>query len=195
MENGKRVVILTADAGFGHRSAANAVAAALQETYGDGCVVEIVNPLDDRRVPAWLRRSQADYDRIVREMPDLYRFGYEATDASVPSFVIESALSVVLFEVVRDLVREHRPDAIVTTYPLYQAPLQAVYALGRRHVPTLTVVTDLVTVHRLWFHDVADLCLVPTQQVRDLALEYGLSASKVPITGIPVDPKPAGAGR
>jgi 1,2-diacylglycerol 3-beta-galactosyltransferase len=192
MENGKRVVILTADAGFGHRSAANAVAAALRETYGDGCVVEIVNPLDDRRVPAWLRRSQADYDRIVREMPDLYRFGYEATDASVPSFVIESALSVVLFEVVRDLVREHRPDAIVTTYPLYQAPLQAVYALGRRHVPTLTVVTDLVTVHRLWFHDVADLCLVPTQQVRDLALEYGLSASKVPITGIPVDPKPAG---
>ena len=192
MANGKRVVILTADAGFGHRSAANAVAAALRETYGDGCVVEIVNPLDDRRVPAWLRHSQADYDRIVREMPDLYRFGYEATDASVPSFVIESALTVVLFEVVRDLVREHRPDAIVTTYPLYQAPLQAVYALSRRHVPTLTVVTDLVTVHRLWFHEVADLCLVPTQQVRDLALEHGLSGSKVPITGIPVHLKLAG---
>ena len=192
MANGKRVVILTADAGFGHRSAANAVAAALRETYGDGCVVEIVNPLDDRRVPAWLRHSQADYDRIVREMPDLYRFGYEATDASVPSFVIESALTVVLFEVVRDLVREHRPDAIVTTYPLYQAPLQAVYALSRRHVPTLTVVTDLITVHRLWFHEVSDLCLVPTQQVRDLALEHGLSASKVPITSIPVNPKLAG---
>jgi len=192
MANGKRVVILTADAGFGHRSAANAVAAALQETYGDGCEVEIVNPLDDRRVPAWLRRSQADYDRIVREMPNLYRFDYEATGASVPSFVIESALTVMLFEVMRDLVREHRPDAIVTTYPLYQASLQTAYVLSRRHVPTLTVVTDLAAVHRLWFHDVADLCLVPTQQVCDLALEHGLSARKVPITGIPVDPKLAG---
>jgi 1,2-diacylglycerol 3-beta-galactosyltransferase len=192
MVDGKRIVILTADAGFGHRSAANAVAAALQETYGDGGVVEIVNPLDDRRVPAWLRRSQADYDRIVRETPDLYRFGYKATDASVPGFVMESALTVMLFEVMRDLVREHQPDAIVTTYPLYQAPLQAVYALSRRHIPTLTVVTDLVTVHRLWFHEVADLCLVPTQQVRDLALAHGLSSSKAPITGIPVNPKLAG---
>jgi len=71
MANGRPIVILTADAGFEHRSAANAVAAALQETYGDGCVVEIVNPLDDVRVPTWLRRSQADYDRIVRETPDL----------------------------------------------------------------------------------------------------------------------------
>jgi 1,2-diacylglycerol 3-beta-galactosyltransferase len=189
MVNGKRVAILTADAGFGHRSAANAVAAALQETYGDGCAVEIVNPMDDKRVPAVLRNSQADYDRIVRETPELYRIGYEATDAAVPSRVMESALTVMLFEVMRDLVREHRPDAIVTTYPLYQAPLQAVYALSRRHVPTLTVVTDLVTVHRLWFHEVADLCLVPTEQVRALAQEHGMSPEKVQITGIPVNPK------
>jgi len=191
MSANKHILILTADAGFGHRSAANAVAAALQETCGDSCAVEIVNPLDDERIPAWLHRSQADYDRIVREMPDLYRLGYEATDASVPSFVIESALTVMLFEVMRDLVREHRPHAIVTTYPLYQAPLQAVYALSRRHVPALTVVTDLVTVHRLWFHEVADLCLVPTEQVRDLAQEHGLSPQKVQITGIPVNPKMA----
>jgi 1,2-diacylglycerol 3-beta-galactosyltransferase len=191
MVDGKRIVILTADAGFGHRSAANAVAAALQETHGEGCVVEILNPLDDNRVPAWLRRSQADYDRIVRETPDLYRFGYKASDASVPSFVIESALTVMLFEAVRDLVREHRPDAIVATYPLYQAPLQAVYALSRRHIPTLTVITDLVTVHRLWFHEVADLCQVPTEQVRDLAQEHGLSPQKIQITGIPVSPKMA----
>ena len=189
MSDGKRIVILTADAGFGHRSAANAVASALQERYGDSCAAEIVNPLDDERVPAWLRHSQSDYDRIVRETPDLYRFGYEATDAAVPGFVMESALTVMLFEVMRDVVRAHRPDAIVTTYPLYQAPLQAVYALGRRHVPTLTVVTDLVTVHRLWFHEVVDLCLVPTEAVRDLAQEHGLAPRKVQITGIPVNPR------
>jgi 1,2-diacylglycerol 3-beta-galactosyltransferase len=189
MASGNRIVILTADAGFGHRSAANAVAAALQNTFRDDCAVEIVNPLNDERVPTWLRRSQSDYDRIVREMPDLYRFGYEASDASVPSFVIESALTVMLFGVMRDLVREHQPDAIVTTYPLYQAPLQAVYALSRRHVPTIAVITDLVTVHRLWFHEVADLCLVPTQQVQSLAQEHGLSPQKIQITGIPVNPQ------
>jgi len=55
MTDGKRVLILTADAGFGHRSAANGVAAALRELYGDDCAVEIVNPLEDDRVaqPLW----------------------------------------------------------------------------------------------------------------------------------------------
>jgi len=188
MTDVKRILVLTADAGFGHRSAADAVVAALCETYGDTISVEIVNPLDSKHVPSFLRESQADYDRIVREMPDLYRFGYRASDATVPSTVVESALTVMLFEVMHEVVRHHRPDAIVTTYPLYQAPLGAVYAINRRYIPLLTVITDLVTVHRIWFHDAADLCLVPTSYVRDLALKYGIPPDRIQVTGIPVRP-------
>ena len=188
MASAKRIVILTADAGFGHRSAANAIAAALQERHGDDCLVEIVNPFEDRRVSGFLRRSQEDYDRIVREMPGLYELGYEASDTAVPSVVIERALMVMLFDVMRDIVRRHQPDALVTTYPLFQAPLQAVYTIRRQYVPLLTVITDLATVHRLWFHPVADLCLVPTETVRELALEHGMPEFKIEITGIPVHP-------
>jgi 1,2-diacylglycerol 3-beta-galactosyltransferase len=64
-----------------------------------------------------------------------------------------------------------------------------VSALAQRGIPLLTVVTDLVTVHRLWFHDAADLCLVPTRTVRDRAIECGLPAERVQITGIPVTPR------
>ena len=195
MTAAKRILVLTADAGFGHRSAADAVVAALHETYGDAVSVSIVNPLDSRHVPSFLRESQADYDRIVREMPDLYRFGYRASDATVPSTVVESALTVMLFEPMHGIVRRHQPDAIVTTYPLYQAPLGAVYAISRRYVPLLTVVTDLVTVHRIWFHDAADLCLVPTPHVRDLALKYGIPPDKIQVTGVPVRPELARGDR
>jgi len=188
MDDVKRILILTADAGFGHRSAANAIATALRETHGDTCAVEIVNPLGDKHVPALLRDSQTDYDRFVRSMPNLYRFGYQASDATVPSAVVDGALIVMLFEVMHDLVRHHQPDAIVTTYPLYQAPLGAVCAITRHYPPLLTVVTDLVTVHRLWFHEAADLCLVPTQAARDLAVREGFPAHKVVVTGIPVRP-------
>jgi 1,2-diacylglycerol 3-beta-galactosyltransferase len=191
----KQILILTADAGFGHRSAANAVAAALRETYGDVCAVEIVNPLEDKRVPALVRDGQADYDRLAREMPKLYKLGYEAVDGAVLSTVVDAALTVMLFEVLRDLVRRFRPDAIVTTYPLYQAPLGAVSSIDRCHVPLITVVTDLVDVHRLWFHETADLCLVATETARDQALEYGLDPHKVQVTGIPVCPELAAEKR
>lgn len=188
MSDHEKILILTSDAGFGHRSAAQAIAAALEETCGDRCAVEIVNPLEDKRTPAILRKGQSDYDRIVREMPDLYKLGYQASDAAAPSTLIESALVVMLFEVMRDLIRRHQPEAIVTTYPLYQAPLGAVYTITRRSIPLITVVTDMATVHRLWFHDAADSCLVSTPAVRDLALEAGLTPERVQVTGIPVHP-------
>jgi 1,2-diacylglycerol 3-beta-galactosyltransferase len=188
MSDQKKILILTSDAGFGHRSAAQAIAAALEETCGDRCDVEIINPLEDKRTPAILRKGQSDYDRIVREMPDLYKLGYQASDAAAPSTLIESALVVMLFDVLRDLVRRHQPEAIITTYPLYQAPLGAVYTITRRSIPLITVVTDMATVHRLWFHDAADRCLVSTPAVSDQALKAGLSPARVQITGIPVHP-------
>jgi hypothetical protein len=40
----KRILILTADYGYGRCSAANAIAAALKEAYGQECLAEIVNP-------------------------------------------------------------------------------------------------------------------------------------------------------
>ena len=185
----RRILVLTADAGFGHRSAANAVAAAITDLYGPMCHVDIVNPLEDRRAPFFLRDSQSDYDKMVRNMPELYRLGYNTSDATVPATIVEQALIVLLFEVMRDLVRSHHPDVIVTTYPLYQAPLRAVLTVTRSTVPVMVVVTDLATVHRLWFGSGVDVTFVPTDIVRDLALESGLQAENLQVTGIPVNPK------
>jgi 1,2-diacylglycerol 3-beta-galactosyltransferase len=188
MTGTKRILILTADAGFGHRSAANAIAAALQELHPADCAVEIINPMQDKRVPALLRNSGSDYDRIVLEVPALYESAYEVADLGPSSAIINSAVAAMLFEVMADLLGRHQPDAIVTPYPLYQAPLGVVFTLSQRRIPLLTVVTDLAPVHRTWFHKAADLCLVSMPEVRDQAIEYGLSPDKVKVTGIPVHP-------
>lgn len=184
----KLILVLTADAGFGHRSAANAVAAAIRDRYGEECEVMILNPLEDKRAPFFLRDSAADYDRLVRTMPELYRFYYDASDLTVTSAIVESTLTVLLFEVMLDLVRTYNPDAIVSTYPLYTAPLEAVFTMRGVDTPLLTVVTDLATVHRFWFSRAVDACLVPNSIVRDLGLSYGLTEDQVIVTGIPVNP-------
>ncbi len=185
----KRVVILTADAGFGHRAAANAIAAAMDDLFAGRCAVEILNPLDDNRVPAFLRDTQADQDRMVREMPELYKFGYEASDAAFPSVMVETGLILMLFEVMNDLVERYQPHVVVTTYPLYQAPVDAVKVIMRKKAPLVTVITDLATVHRLWFNENADACLVPTPVVRELAIKNGLLPERVLQTGLPIHPR------
>lgn len=183
-----QVLILTADAGFGHRSAAKAVAEALAELYGSTVSVRMENVLDDRRTPFFLRDSQSDYDKIVRSLPELYRLGYEASNEAIPTTLAEVALALLLLPAVRELLDDARPDVVLTTYPLYQSALVAAFLTGARAVPVLTVVTDLVSVHRLWFNPHVDACLVPTEQVQALALESGLDAARVQLTGIPVYP-------
>ena len=98
MAEQKKVLILTADAGFGHRSAAIAVAAALEEKYGEDTVVEIVNPLDDNRVAPFLHDSQSDYTKWIRSVPELYQLGYEASDSLIPTRLLENSLAVLLIE-------------------------------------------------------------------------------------------------
>src|SRR5512139_1518883 len=134
MSDQKRVLILTADAGFGHRSAANAIAEALQETHGAECTYEIVNVLDDEHTPRLLRDSQSDYDRIARDMPDVYKFSYEATDANTPTAIMDRGLQAMLYSPMRRLLIDQRPDVIISTYPLYQAPLGAVFALTKKFI-------------------------------------------------------------
>ncbi len=188
MEKPKRVLILTADAGFGHRSAAVAVEAALKQRYGDQAIVDIVNPLDDKRAPFLLRESQSDYDKIVRNAPELYKIGYDVSDASVAAMLMESVLTIMFWEVMRDMLRKYHPNVILSTYPMYQAPLTALFTVSRAFVPLLTVVTDLATVHRLWFNANVDQLLAPNELVRDLGIEYGVPKEKIHITGIPVHP-------
>ncbi len=185
----KRILILTADYGYGHRSAANAIAAAIHETHSQDCRVEIINPLDDPHAPPFFRENQGDYDRLVREMPDLYRLGYQVAEGRLAGDLLNGSWTLILFNVLRNIIRRQQPDVIVCTYPFYQGILDAIFAVEKRRIPLITIVTDLATVNRLWFHPAADLCLVPTQIVYDLAIEAGLSPEKVEITGIPVRPE------
>ncbi len=185
----KNVLVLTADAGFGHRSAAKAIVAAMKDKFGTECETVMINPLNDERTPALLRETQTDYDFIIQNIPKIYRIGYEISDAAIPATIAESASIVLLYDVLRDLLDEYQPDAIITTYPAYQAPLSAIFAIEEIDIPLITVITDLVTVHRMWFNHAADVITVATPALRELAKEYGMNMDRVHITGIPVHPQ------
>jgi 1,2-diacylglycerol 3-beta-galactosyltransferase len=186
MKPKKRVLVLIADAGFGHRSAANAIISALQEKHSNEIDISLVNPLNDKRTPFFLRDGQEEYDRIVKEIPNLYEFGFKASDNTVPVALIDSALVVLLFEVMWDLIKKTDPDVIVTTYPVYQGAIIQVLRSRRLCIPLVTAVTDLVSVHRLWFNPHVDACLVPTKEVEELALRNKVPEKKIYITGVPI---------
>jgi 1,2-diacylglycerol 3-beta-galactosyltransferase len=188
MEQLKNILILTADVGYGHRSTANAIASALHEIHGNECVIKTINLLDDERTPGILRDSQTDYDRLVRELPDLYKLSYQLSDSTVPTAITERALTVLMYNVISQIFKEHQPDVVVCTTPLYPAPVNAVIALRRLHLPNVNVITDVIAIHRLWFSKWSDLILVPTWEVYKQAIEADIPEERIRITGIPISP-------
>ena len=191
----KKILILTADAGFGHRSAAKAIMAALEDKYGNLCEVRMINPLNDERTPAMLRESQTDYDFIIQNIPKIYRLGYEASNAAIPTTIAEGASIVLLYDVLRDIIYRNKPDVLITTYPVYQSPLSAIFTIEDISIPLITVITDLVSVHRMWFNHAADIVTVATPALETLAIKHGMNPDSIHVTGIPVHPKIANETR
>jgi 1,2-diacylglycerol 3-beta-galactosyltransferase len=185
----KKILILTADAGFGHRSASLAIQSAIEELFPARYQISLVNPLDNKKAPFFIKESQSEYDKWVRDVPELYKFGYDLSDSPIPVTILETILVVSLFEVINDVIEEHEPDIIINTYPLYQAPFVAVKSLHRLNIPMVTIVTDLATVHQIWFNDKVDWLVVPTEIVRNDAIEAGVKSDNICVIGIPVNPR------
>ncbi len=188
-EKKRKILILTGDAGLGHRSAAEALEKAFTKHYAGQCEVTIKNPLNHPEIPDFIRESQSDYDEIVKNMPELYKMGYEVSDSNLPVSLMEEGFTLLLLDVMREIIAETKPDFMITTYPIYPAPMSALRDADNLEIPTISTVTDLVTVHHVWFNKDLTLLTVPTEAVRQRALEAGLSPEQVILTGIPVDPE------
>jgi 1,2-diacylglycerol 3-beta-galactosyltransferase len=55
-------------------------------------------------------------------------------------------------------------------------------------IPLITIVTDLVSVHRSWICPSVTHCFVSTTQARQRAIQLGLSPGQVTVAGHPVHP-------
>ena len=111
----KRALILTADAGFGHRAATNAIADALKRYPDPAIEPTIVNLLDDPSTPSWLRNTQSDFDRMVREIPKVYEVAYDQSDKAGPTTVANLGLAAILYNPLSKAIREVQPDVIIST--------------------------------------------------------------------------------
>lgn len=185
---GRRILIITGDAGFGHRSAAEAIQKALVSAFGDQCEVILKNPLDHPDAPAFMQESESDYDDLIKTEPELYHMAYDISDFSLPTTLMEGGLVLFLLKTFRKVIMDVQPDLVISTYPIFQAPLTTAIRIEDLDIPVMVVVTDLVTVHQIWFNEGVTRITVPTETVRELALKSGMTEEQVIKTGIPVDP-------
>jgi 1,2-diacylglycerol 3-beta-galactosyltransferase len=177
-----KILFLFSDTGGGHRSAAEAIIEALENNYGDKVAVKMVDIFHEYAPPP-LHRLPALYPKVVR-VPQAWGLGYRLSNGHRRARLITSSVWPYVRRSARKLVLQNPSDLVVSVHPLANAPVLS--ALGKNRPPFVTVVTDLVTTHALWYHRRSDLCLVPTKPAFERAIQSGLDPKKVIIVGLPV---------
>ena len=176
------ILFLFSDTGGGHRSATEAIIEALRLEYDDQLSTQMVDifldvaPRPLSYLPKW-------YPYMVR-FPEVWGFNYRISNGTRRARVIVESAYPYVRRSLHKVINQSPSDMIVSLHPLANDPF--LHALGKHHPPFITVVTDLVTTHALWYHKGVDLCLVPTEAAYQNAMLAGLRPEQVKVVGLPV---------
>lgn len=184
----KRVLFLISDTGGGHRSASQAITAALDEITEPNA---FDHRIDDVAAHCSFPLTQLGtaYSAALRFAPPIYGALYHATNGRRRYRSLVRFCEPLYRERLRNLFREYRPDVIVSVHPLLNHAALRARSDARITAPLLTVITDLGRVHEGWLIPEADAVVVPAPEVFERARERGVPAERLRILGHPIHPK------
>lgn len=179
------ILFLFSDTGGGHRSASEAIIEAINLEFPNQITTEMVD-LFRQYAPPPLDRAPEIYPPLSR-MPDLWRLGYHASDGQRRTRIVTNIVWPYIRRSLHRLLEEHPCDLIVSVHPLMNTPILRV--LGKREMPFVTVVTDMVSTHSFWYDSRADMVIVPTENARQRALAMDVPSERIKVIGLPVSEK------
>jgi UDP-N-acetylglucosamine:LPS N-acetylglucosamine transferase len=196
----KRVIILYADTGAGHRSVAKAIHSALHMMTADGhvgaspilgrlagtCTTEcgIHNPLTHHPLGSLFDL----YGPVTRHAQRLFTEAYNITNSARACGLVGEAGYRLLRKRLIKLVESGQPDLVVCVHSLLTRPMLKVLRYSRYNIPLFSVVTDLASIHQSWIVPDVDRCFVPTADVLDEMIRRGMQTERLRLSGLPVHP-------
>ena len=176
--------VLTAGFGDGHNTAARCISEGLRQQAPTQEV--LVSDLVSDVHPLFSRVLMAAYQFAIIRCPWAWKSFYHYL--ARPGVGVASVQRMPnLLKTMANRIELERPQAIVSTYPLYASLAQALKDQGVAVPPIITVITDSVTVHPVWMIAPSDLYLVADDETKDVVIQkYGVAENKVQVTGFPV---------
>jgi processive 1,2-diacylglycerol beta-glucosyltransferase len=181
----KRILIFTAGFGEGHNTAARNIRDAIEHIALDQAKVEVLDLFDIcyGKLNDWVRKA---YITAINRTPRFWGKIYNVIDGTQ---FVESNM-VMLAKMKRamiDVLAEREPDAVVSTYPIYNYVIDAIYADGQpRSFSQITVVTDSITVNSIWYRSASDYFLVANEDTAKVLRNADVPQEQIRNLGFPV---------
>jgi UDP-N-acetylglucosamine:LPS N-acetylglucosamine transferase len=184
-----KILIVSSDTGGGHRSAAKAIADALQAFWNSkSLAIRIIRGLEEaHKITEKLARL---YNWLLRNKQHWVKYLYWAVNKIRPE--TRDFFYRLCFSYIKNLFDKWCPHLIINVHPLTQhfivRFLKEFNLLSK--IPIVTVVTDpCYGFWKGWACEEVSLYLVANEDAYKQLVEYGIKPEKIKIVGMPIHPK------
>lgn len=185
----KKILIVYATAGIGHKKASLAVKAALDEMAPQDTEVSIIDALDyTNKFFKWSYLKA--YLLMVNKLPTFWGLAYYITDNRYVDMLISFVRRVNNWVNSRKLeayLSETKPDVIISTHFFASEVISDLKKRGLCRSRLITVVTDY-RLHSWWVADHTDMYVVGGEDAKEDLLKWRVPEEKIRVLGIPVEP-------
>lgn len=188
-ERPMKMLVLMSDTGGGHRASAQALETAFHQMHGSQASVIIVDFWTS--VAGFPFHNFPKQYTYLAKRPWLWYSVYLWAKFPPTRWLTEMAFALFCHSKVCRHFESVDADCIVSVHPLVNTLSLSVLGYIRRirgcsTPPYVTVVTDLGGAHPTWFDKRSDLVYVPSEPLRDVAIEAGVSSDRIRMFGLPI---------
>lgn len=181
----KRVLLLSEAFGTGHTMAGIAIqeGAKLLKPEWEFRLIEPVASLSPH-LSQWITQL---YLKTLQYSPKLWGALYKRGQDRPMHRCHKFLLHRVLYGQIGQIVRTYQPDFIICTHPFPSAVISRLKRNGLK-IPLYTVITDY-GLHGAWISSGVDQYFVPSSQVQEQMIQFGIPTERIKVSGIPTNPK------
>jgi processive 1,2-diacylglycerol beta-glucosyltransferase len=181
----KKILIFTAGFGEGHNTAARNIRDAIEHIAADEARVEVLDLFDScyGKINDFFRKA---YIAAINRTPRVWGKIYNVIDGTQ---FVESNMAMLtkMKRAMSNVLTQLEPDAVVSTYPIYNYVIDSVYSDGRpKNFSQITVITDSITVNSVWYRCTSDYFLVANEDTATVLRNASVPEQQVRIFGFPV---------
>ena len=174
-------LILTASYGSGHLQAANVIAAELRRKG----IEPIISDVFSESYPTLSNLTQSLFIKSFSRGASFYKWFYYGTN-KLNSKGLAKFSRYLGRKRLKEMVIEHRPNFIITTFPLHSASF--FIKKSGFPIPIYTVITDYC-MHPYWMNPLIDHYFVASNLIKSELLNEKIQAERITVSGIPIRPE------
>lgn len=181
----KKILILSANMGQGHMSAAKSIKEGIEHIHPNTYDVEIVDLMEllSRSIN---RVSQKTYDSLSRRAPIICEFIFESWDKQWKMKMLNQLNYAIVLRKVKKFIHEKKPDLVVSTFPVWDYLMRKLLRNYNPKVKFISIITDSIYIHNAWVVGDADEQIVPNNDTAESIIKLGYDPKKIRNLGFPV---------